>query len=169
MMRNIKLIISYDGTAYHGFQIQKGTGLKTIQEALEKALGVLTQETVTINGSGRTDAGVHAKGQVVNFSSNTRIPAERLPYAVNSLLPPDIVVIKADDVPDDFHARLGAKRKTYHYTFYNDRFMDPFWRYYAYHVPVKLNTSAKCTIFYFFYVFANLYRGYFFIVFKCIC
>jgi hypothetical protein len=90
----------------------------------------------------KADAGVHARGQVINFVSNTRIPAERLPYAVNSLLPPDIAVLEAIDAPDDFHARFNAKRKTYRYTFYNDRFMDPFQRYYAYHVPMKLDIPS---------------------------
>jgi len=139
-MRNIKLTIAYDGTGYHGFQAQKGTGLPTIQEALERVLGILTKEQVTVIGSGRTDTGVHAWGQVVNFHSKTRIPAERLPLAANSLLPPSIVVRKAEDVPPDFHARFDAVSKTYCYTIYNDRIMLPFWRNYAYHVPVALDT-----------------------------
>lgn len=138
-MRNIKLILAYDGTAYHGFQKQSGTGLPTIQEILENALAVITQERVCVYASGRTDAGVHSRGQVVNFNSNTKIPVERLPLALNSLLPPDIVVLQAQDVPPEFHARFCAKSKTYCYNIYNDRHMSPFWRMYAYHVPVPLD------------------------------
>lgn len=138
-MRNIKLILAYDGTNYHGFQKQSGTGLPTIQEVLENALTVMTQAQVTVYASGRTDAGVHAQAQVANFSSHTKIPAEKLPLAINSLLPPDIVVYRAQDMPPEFHARFDAKKKTYCYTIYNDRHMSPFWRAYAYHVPVPLD------------------------------
>lgn len=149
-MRNIKLTLAYDGTNYHGFQVQRGTGLKTIQGTLEKALSILTKEETPVIGSGRTDAGVHARGQVVNFFSNSRIPVERFPLAINSLLPSSIVVREAEEVPADFHARFSAKRKTYCYTLYNDRVMDPFWRYYAYHVPVELDgaeMSKACVLF----------------------
>lgn len=140
-MRNIKMVLAYDGTRYHGFQVQNRTGLKTIQEELEKALYMLTGEKTSIYGSGRTDAGVHAKGQVVNFFSSSSIPPERFPLALNSLLPRDIVVWQAADVPPDFHARYSAKKKTYCYTIYNDRHMSPFWRLYAYHVPVQLDVE----------------------------
>lgn len=140
-MRNIKLSLAYDGTKYHGFQKQNNTTLKTIQDELEKALSKITNESIIVNGSGRTDAGVHAKGQVVNFFSSTTIPSERISRAVNSVLPPDIRVWQAEDMPQDFHARFAAKRKTYCYTIYNDRQMSPFWRYYAYHVPVSLDTN----------------------------
>ena len=149
-MRNIKLTLAYDGTNYHGFQVQKGTGLKTIQGTLEKALSILTKEEISVIGSGRTDAGVHARGQVVNFFSNSRIPVERFPLAINSLLPASIVVREAEEVAADFHARFSAKRKTYGYTFYNDRVMNPFWRYYAYHMPVELDwteMSKGCLLF----------------------
>lgn len=138
-MRNIRMTLSYDGTAYHGFQVQNRTGLATIQGELEEALKVLTGEKTAVYGSGRTDAGVHARAQVINFFSNTRIPAERFPLAVNSVLPHDIVVMEALDVPPDFHARFCAKRKTYCYIIYNDRHHSPFWRNYSYHVPVDLD------------------------------
>lgn len=138
-MRNIKMTLAYDGTAYHGFQVQNRTGLATIQEELEKALARLTGEKVSVFGSGRTDAGVHALGQVINFFSKTRIPAERFPLAINSLLPRDIVVREALDAEPGFHARFSAKRKTYRYIIYNDRYPLPFWRNYSYHVPVSLN------------------------------
>lgn len=158
-MRNIKLTIAYDGTNYHGFQTQKGSGLNTIQETLEKALSILTKEKITVTGSGRTDAGVHARGQVVNFYSNTRIPIERFPLAANSLLPASIVVKDAEDVSPEFHARFQAKRKTYCYTIYNERVMDPFWCYYAYHVPVDLDIDEMgkaCT----FFMGSHNFRGF---------
>jgi len=138
-VRNIKMTLAYDGTAYHGFQVQNRTGLATVQEELEKALKALTGEETPVFGSGRTDAGVHARGQVINFFSETRIPAERFPLAMNSILPRDIVVWEALDVPADFHARFCARRKTYRYTIYNDRHHLPFWRHYSYHVPVHLD------------------------------
>ncbi|MBZ4654420.1 MAG: tRNA pseudouridine synthase [Peptococcaceae bacterium] len=138
-MRNIKLLLAYDGTNYHGFQKQNNTRLKTIQGTLEDALRVLTKEEVKVIGSGRTDAGVHAQGQVVNFLSHTTIPPERFPLALNSVLPSDIVVWKAEDVPQEFHARFDAVKKTYRYTIYNDRHLSPFLRYFAYHVPVPLD------------------------------
>ncbi|MGI6145175.1 MAG: tRNA pseudouridine(38-40) synthase TruA [Clostridia bacterium] len=140
-MRNLKLVLAYDGTGYHGFQIQKGTGLPTIQGTLEQALSILTQEEIKVIGAGRTDAGVHAQGQVVNFYSNTTVPVERLPLALNSLLPDDIAVLKAEEVDADFHACFSAHSKTYCYTFYQAKIRDPFWRYYAYHVPVTLNIA----------------------------
>lgn len=139
MMRNIKMTVAYDGTNYHGFQVQNRTGLFTVQGELEKALFYLTGERINVYGSGRTDAGVHAWGQAVNFFTDTRIPAERLPLALNSVLPRDIVVRDAKDTDSGFHARFSAKRKTYRYTIYNDRHMNPFWRYYAYHYPAKLD------------------------------
>lgn len=138
-MRNIKMCLAYDGTNYHGFQSQKGTGLKTVQEEIEKAVLKLTGEHRNIYGSGRTDAGVHAAGQTVNFFSNTKIPQERIPLAMNSVLPRDIVVLNAFDMPEDFHARYSAKEKTYCYTIYNERHLSPFWRLYSYHVPVMLD------------------------------
>ena len=140
-MRNIMMTLSYDGTFYHGFQKQSRTALNTVQQELETALSTLTQEDVIVYGSGRTDSGVHAKGQVINFHTGSRITAERLPLAVNSLLPRDIVALEAKDVAQDFHARYGAKRKLYRYTIYNAPYLSPFWRHYAYHVPVKLDVD----------------------------
>jgi len=140
-MRNLKMTLAYDGTGYHGFQKQQGTGLKTIQETVEEALSLLTRETVLIHGSGRTDAGVHAEGQVISFQSETRIPAERFPLAVNSVLPRDIRVLECSEAAADFHARFTAKRKTYCYKLFNERHLSPFWRYYAYHVPIPLELA----------------------------
>ena len=141
LLRNIMMTLAYDGTAYHGFQKQNRTALKTVQQELETALGTLTAEEVTVYGSGRTDSGVHAEGQVINFHTGSRIPALKFPLAVNSLLPRDIVAIEARDVAEDFHARYSAKRKTYRYTIYNAPYLSPFWRYYAYHVPGNLDAG----------------------------
>ncbi|MCR4443141.1 MAG: tRNA pseudouridine(38-40) synthase TruA [Peptococcaceae bacterium] len=138
-MRNVKMTVAYDGTNYHGFQVQNRTGLKTVQNELESVLHTLTGEKVRVIGSGRTDAGVHARGQVINFFSSTKIPPDRFPLAMNSLLPRDIVVWEAQDVSPGFHARFSAKNKTYRYAIYNYRHLSPFWRLYAYHVPVPLD------------------------------
>lgn len=141
-MRNIKMTVAYDGTLYHGFQRQEGTGLSTIQESLEQALSILAQEKIIVEGSGRTDAGVHAMGQVISFQTKSKITAKRFPLAANTLLPRDIRVLSCEDVEPDFHARFAAKKKTYCYKLYNERHMWPFWRLYAFHVPVKLDVAS---------------------------
>ena len=142
-MKNIKLIVAYDGTNYHGFQEQKGTGLDTIQEVLEKALSKLTKREIKIIGAGRTDAGVHARGQVVNFKCDDwPIPLTKTALAVNALLPNDIAVLKAELVPLDFHARFSAISKTYCYRVYNERILDPFVARYALHEPRRLDVQA---------------------------
>ncbi len=138
--RNIKLVLQYDGTAYHGFQRQPG--LVTVQELLEKAIKAVTGEEVRVTGAGRTDAGVHARGQVVNFHTAATVPDERFPFALNSFLPPDVVVVAAQRVPTDFHARRSAKSKVYRYSVLNRLFPCPFLRRYAYHVPQGLNLPA---------------------------
>lgn len=135
------MTVAYDGSSYHGFQKQRGTGLKTIQESLERALSLLTQEEITVHGSGRTDAGVHALGQVISFQCEKNIPAERFPLAVNSILPKDIRVLACEDVDAGFHARFTAKSKTYCYKIYNQRHMSPFWRFYSFHVPISLDVE----------------------------
>lgn len=140
-MRNVALLVAYEGTAYHGFQAQP-YNLPTIQGELEKAIQRLTGEQRRITGAGRTDAGVHAIGQVVNFYTNARIPLDRWPYALNSVLPDDIVVKIAIAVPEQFHARFAAQSKTYRYTLDLQRFPNVFWRRFAYHVGPKLNIAA---------------------------
>lgn len=140
MRRNIRLVVSYDGTDYHGFQTQTYTD-RTIQGQLEIALRKLTSRETSIIGSGRTDAGVHARGQVVNFQTESKIPTERWALALNSLLPADIVVLEASEVPLDFHARKSAIRKTYRYTINNNRFPDVLQQRYQYHVPVALSAD----------------------------
>lgn len=142
-MRNIKLTIAYDGTNYHGFQEQRGTGLYTIQETLEKCLTGLAGEKIQLLGAGRTDAGVHARGQVINFRNlNWPIPIERIPLALNGILPDDIVVLAAEEVPEKFHSRHSAKSKTYSYCIWNDRIPSPFYRRYSYFLPVPLDIKA---------------------------
>lgn len=142
-MRNIKLIIAYDGTNYHGFQEQRGTGLVTVQEVIEKSLSALAGKRIQIIGAARTDAGVHARGQVINFdASGWNIPTIRIPLAINGVLPEDIVVLAAKDVYPDFHSRYNAFAKTYRYTLYNDKFSSPFWRLYSYFIPRPLDLRA---------------------------
>lgn len=137
MLRNIRLTVSYDGTDYHGFQAQPGTE-RTIQGQLEKAIQKLTGEKASVIGSGRTDAGVHARGQVINFHTSSTIPISRFALALNSLLPYDIVITDANEVSAEFHARKSAISKTYRYSVYNSRFPDVLARRIQYHVPQPL-------------------------------
>ena len=113
-LRNVKLTVEYDGTAYHGWQRQADA--PTIQQALEEGIASIVGHEVTLYGSGRTDAGVHAIGQVANFHTNSAIPTDRLHHAINTAIPRDIAVVRADDVPDGFHARYSARSKTYRYS-----------------------------------------------------
>ncbi|MCG7410605.1 tRNA pseudouridine(38-40) synthase TruA [Paenibacillus sp. ACRRX] len=135
-MRNIGMTVAYDGTAYCGFQSQPE--LDTIQGRIEKAIAMLTEEHVVITASGRTDAGVHAQGQVFNFITTSAIPIERWALAMNSRLPRDIVIKDAWEAPMDFHARYSAKRKTYRYSILSERIPDLFQRHYEFHHPGRL-------------------------------
>ena len=117
-MRNIRLLIEYDGTNYAGWQRQKND--VTIQETLAKAVERVIQEKATIYGASRTDAGVHAIRQVANFKTNSSISSERLIHAVNFYLPHDITVKDAVDAPESFHAQYAAIAKVYRYTLFND-------------------------------------------------
>lgn len=117
-MRNVQLLIEYDGTHYAGWQCQKND--KTVQETLSKAIGQVTQETIKLYGASRTDAGVHARGQVANFKTTSDIPAGQLLRAINFYLPHDITVKNASDISESFHAQYGAKSKVYQYTLFND-------------------------------------------------
>lgn len=142
-MANIKVTIAYDGTNYHGFQEQRGTGFPTVQGVFEESLSRLAKREIRVIGAGRTDAGVHARGQVVNFASgDLRIPTERLAYALNSMLPADIVALEAAEVPASFHSRFSAVSKTYCYVINNGKNPYPFLRLYSYHVPRSLDTGA---------------------------
>jgi tRNA pseudouridine38-40 synthase len=134
-MRNFKLLLSYDGTEFHGWQTQPG--LRTVQETLEQAIATITGEAVFCNASGRTDTGVHALGQVVNFKSKTHHDAHTLLRAINAHLPSDVVVRLAEDAPLDFDACRHAKRKLYRYVIHDGPVPDVFLRRYAWHVPFR--------------------------------
>lgn len=140
-MRNIKLLVEYDGKNYAGFQIQR-QGEISIQLRLEEAVEAVTGERTKLTSAGRTDAGVHALGQVVNFSTGASIPVDRFPYALNTQLPPDIVVWGAEEVAPSFHARKSARSKVYRYTIYNAPFPSPLWRLLSYHWRDPLNHEA---------------------------
>ena len=116
MMRKIHLIVEYDGTDYAGWQRQSNA--MTVQEWLEKAVKMLTGETVCVHGASRTDAGVHALGQSAHFETESRIPADKFSFALNTILPPDIRVSKSEEVDADFHSRFSGKGKRYRYLFY---------------------------------------------------
>ena len=136
-MRNIALFLTYEGTAYHGWQIQKN--LSTVQETMEKAIAMVVGHSVHVTGCGRTDAGVHAKCYVANFRTTSTIPVDRLPYALNTHLPADIVVTKAFDVHEDFNAIGSCARKEYTYLIYNSRVRDPFYVNRAWFYPKHLD------------------------------
>ena len=116
-MRNFKLTLSYDGTGFFGWQTQPG--FRTVQETLEAAIADLTGERIRVNTSGRTDTGVHALGQVVNFYSATQLDAETLVRAVNARLPEDVVIAEAVEMPQSFDANRDAKRKLYRYAMHD--------------------------------------------------
>ncbi|OGW35793.1 MAG: tRNA pseudouridine(38-40) synthase TruA [Nitrospirae bacterium GWD2_57_9] len=142
MTRNIKLTVEYDGTNYHGWQSQAGTGSSTVQDTLEQALQALTNEGNTAIASGRTDAGVHARGQVVNFHTGSSLPVEAWVPALNHLLPGDVRVLAAEEVPRDFHARFSARGKIYQYRILNRRPPSALYRYYAWHVNLPLDMES---------------------------
>ncbi|MGI6225196.1 MAG: tRNA pseudouridine(38-40) synthase TruA [Peptococcales bacterium] len=149
-MRNIKAIVEYDGTNYHGFQIQGKQNVPTIQGALESCLMRVLKEPSKVTGAGRTDAGVHAEGQVINFFTNTKIPLERLPLALNCQLPEDIVIKSVEEVTSDFHAQYAALGKYYIYRIYNQRIPSVFYRRFSYFVPYGLDFEMireACSLF----------------------
>ncbi|MGM0410244.1 MAG: tRNA pseudouridine(38-40) synthase TruA [Bacillota bacterium] len=137
-MSNIKITVEYDGSNYQGWQFQKHTN-KTIQEVLENKLGKLNKSPVKVIGAGRTDSGVHAKAQTANFYLDVSIPVDRIPIALNSMLPQDIVCKKAELVSDDFHARYDSKAKKYRYRLLNKSYHSVFTRNYVYTFYRKLN------------------------------
>jgi tRNA pseudouridine38-40 synthase len=134
-MRNLKLLLSYDGTDFHGWQTQPG--LRTVQEAIEKAIGEITGETAFANASGRTDTGVHALGQVVNFKTDSHLDPHTLLRAINAHLPGDVIVRDAEEVALAFDACRHAKRKLYRYVIHDGPVPDVFLRRYAWHVPFR--------------------------------
>ncbi|MBQ7974752.1 MAG: tRNA pseudouridine(38-40) synthase TruA [Clostridia bacterium] len=139
-MRNIKLIIKFDGTNYHGWQIQNN-GI-TIQQVLTAAVSEIVNEPdVKLVGCGRTDAGVHACMYVVNFHTNSQIPAKRFPFALNTILPDDIVCVDAQDVNDNFDASRSAVKKKYTYRIHNSQIPDPFIFPFTHREKVKLDLN----------------------------
>lgn len=140
MTRNIKLVIEYDGTRYAGWQIQKGQ--PTVQQEIVNAIHRVTNEKVTLYGASRTDAGVHAVGQVANFHTRSKVAIERFPHAINFYLPNDIAIRSAEEVPAKFHAQFDAKGKTYRYTVLNAWTPRPLVRTTAYHVRGPLDVAV---------------------------
>lgn len=139
-MRNIALKLTYVGTAYHGWQMQKNAA--TVQETLEAALSSVVGHPVKCVGAGRTDAGVHARVYIANFHTSSAIPCERLPLAVNTRLPEDIVVTKATEVPEQFNAIGSCIQKEYTYQIYNSRIRDPFYVNRVWFYPKHLDESV---------------------------
>ena len=136
-MRNIALKLMYNGTAYHGWQVQKNA--VTVCGTLEKALGEITGERVHLTGCGRTDAGVHAEYYVANFRTESRIPLDRLPFAINTPTPEDIAVREALEVEEGFNAIGSCLKKEYTYRIYNSRFKNPFYVNRVYFYPKRLD------------------------------
>lgn len=137
MVRNIKLTVSYDGTDFLGWQTQLNG--PTIQETIENALELVTKQKIDLIGSGRTDSGVHALGQVANFIADTRIEEDKIKIALNANLPQSIRIIESKDVSLDFNSRFDAHNKTYMYQIYNDRISNPFYSRYSYFIPLDLD------------------------------
>lgn len=139
-MRNIKLILSYDGTGFSGWQVQPD--VPTIQGTLASAIGRITGEKVLPQGSGRTDAGVHAMAQVATFQTESRVPAPNFLVALNDILPPAIRVLEATEVPAEFHPRKSATAKSYRYRIYREAVCPPFLAHYVWHYPYPLDENA---------------------------
>ena len=140
MTRNIALKLMYVGTAYHGWQVQKNA--VTVEETMEKALSTVVCHPVKCTGAGRTDAGVHAETYIANFRTTSRIPCDRIPLAVNTRLPDDIVVVKATEVPEDFNAIGSCIKKEYTYRIYNSRLGNAFYVNRAWFYPKHLDEAV---------------------------
>ena len=139
-MQTISMLIQYDGSGYHGWQRQ--SRMKSVQQTLERTLSKVFNQTVEIDGSGRTDAGVHALGQCISFKVDLTMPIENVKFVVNRRLPNDIYVESVTIEPDDFHARYSAIGKTYAYKIYTDGARSPFLDKYAFHVERAMDESA---------------------------
>jgi tRNA pseudouridine38-40 synthase len=139
-MRNLKLILSYDGTDFAGWQVQPDA--LTIQGALASAIGRITGEKVLPQGSGRTDAGVHALAQVVTFATESPVPTANFVKALNDILPASVRVLEAEEVAADFHARKSARAKTYRYRIYRAAICPPSLARYVWHYPFPLHEAA---------------------------
>lgn len=144
-IRNIKIVLAYEGTNYAGFQRQLNG--PTIQGILEEKLSLVLNTKISIIGAGRTDAGVHARGQVINFNTENELAFDKVQKALNSLLPEDILILSIEEVDSKFHARYSAKNKTYSYSIYNHNLRPLFNRnfvyYYRHHLDLnKINAAA---------------------------
>jgi tRNA pseudouridine38-40 synthase len=141
--KTFKLIIEYDGSGFHGWQRQKSD--RSVQETIEKALAVMTRERVPLIGSGRTDAGVHALGQVASFTTRARLDAEALRNGLNSLLPDDVVIRDCHLAAAEFHARFGAVAKHYRYHILNRPIPPAIGRHFVWHIRKSLDIPAMRT------------------------
>jgi tRNA pseudouridine38-40 synthase len=139
-LRNLKLILSYDGAEFAGWQVQPGR--TTVQGTLASAIGRLSGENVLPQGSGRTDAGVHALAQVASFETGSKIPTENWLKALNDILPSSIRVLDVTEAASDFHARKSAKAKTYRYRIFRGAICPPFFARYGWHYPYPLDEAA---------------------------
>jgi tRNA pseudouridine38-40 synthase len=139
-LRTVKLIVAYDGTAFRGWQRQASE--RTIQATLEATLATIIGEMVTVHGSGRTDAGVHALRQVAHFTTRSRLDAPAIRRALNARLPADVAIVAADDAEAGFHARFAARRKTYAYRFVHGDHVDPFRRHHAHSLFHRPDVAA---------------------------
>lgn len=139
-MRNVKVVVEYDGADYFGFQFQPG--VPTVQGELERVLEKIVKERVTVYGSGRTDAGVHAAGQVISFRTECGIPIDRVCVAMNTLLPRDIAAVDACEVAGDFHARYSAKSRLYRYDILNRELRSALEGRYCWHIAKSLDVDA---------------------------
>lgn len=146
-MKRIKMSVAYDGTNYCGWQIQPN-GI-TIEQVLNDALTELLGEKIVVSGASRTDSGVHSKGNICVFDTNTRMPGEKISYAINQRLPEDIVVVGSEEVADDWHPRYVNSRKTYEYRILNRRFPDPTRRLdtYFFHYELDVEKMQKAASF----------------------
>jgi len=139
-MRNLKMILSYDGAEFSGWQVQPNT--TTVQGTLASAIGRITGEKVLPQGSGRTDAGVHALAQVVTFVTESSVPTTNFVKALNDVLPTSVRVLEVIEVAPDFHARKSARAKTYRYRIYREAICPPFLARYVWHYPYPLDEEA---------------------------
>jgi tRNA pseudouridine38-40 synthase len=139
-MRNLKVILSYDGADFSGWQVQPDKA--TVQGVLASAIGRITGEKVLPQGSGRTDAGVHALAQVMTFVTESSVPTENFLKALNDILPASVRVLQVSEAPADFHARHSAEAKTYRYRIYRESICPPFLARYVWHYPYPLDEEA---------------------------
>lgn len=149
IVKRIKLVVAYDGTAYHGWQIQPGA--VTVEGVLNRAICELTGEDIQVVGASRTDAGVHARGNVAVFDTDSQIPGEKFSYALNQRLPEDVIIQSSEEVTADFHPRHQNCRKTYEYTILNRKFPLPEYRhtahfYYGTLDVKKMNAAAEAFV-----------------------